>query len=214
MVGRHQGFLQARSYISQLYVRRRRQKCSTLLTTGSGRISIISRQCIDDIATAGTLAHRSSNSVSRCRHSSLFFRGFQAGSLDLARKAEPFQKTNAIVIDIDLIPGQSVTGRYRICVMVVVPSFPAGQQRYPKIVPRIVTRGKAPCTPQMRDGIDHPGYVKSDGCRQNCAPQEPGPSAEREKRNANDGQRNPVIFTEPDIVAVPRQIRSIALECL
>jgi hypothetical protein len=52
----------------------------------------------------------------------------------LARKAESSQETNAIVIDIDLIPGQAVTGRYRICVMVVVPSLPAGHERYPKIV--------------------------------------------------------------------------------
>src|ERR1700734_3953772 len=98
--------------------------------------------------------------------------------------------------------------------MVVVPTFATGHERNPKIVPRVVTRGKAPRTPKMRDGIDHPGNMKSNGRRQNCTPQEPRPSSEREKRNANDSQRNPVILIEPYIIYVSRQIRSILLERL
>jgi hypothetical protein len=46
----------------------------------------------------------------------------------LACEAESFKETYAIVIDIDFIPGKPVTGRYRICMMVVVPSFPAGRR--------------------------------------------------------------------------------------
>jgi len=47
----------------------------------------------------------------------------------MARKAEPFKEANAIVIDIDLIPGQPVTGRDRMCMMVVVPSLSTGHER-------------------------------------------------------------------------------------
>jgi len=65
--------------------------------------------CLGD-CPVGNLAHRSSTSVPGCRHSSLFFRGFQTGRLDMARKAESLKETNAIVIDIDLIPGQPMTG--------------------------------------------------------------------------------------------------------
>jgi hypothetical protein len=64
----------------------------------------------------------------------------QARGLHLARKAELLEEKNPIVIDIDFIPGQPVTGRYGMRMMVVVPSFPARQQRHPEIVSRVVSR--------------------------------------------------------------------------
>jgi hypothetical protein len=45
----------------------------------------------------------------------------------MACKAELLKEQNAIIIDIDFIPGQAVTGRHWISMMVVVPSLSPGQ---------------------------------------------------------------------------------------
>jgi hypothetical protein len=55
-----------------------------------------------------------------------------------------------------------MTGRNWVGMMVVMPSLSTGRQSYPQIVARVVIRGESLFTPQVRDGIDHPGDVESD----------------------------------------------------
>jgi len=71
-------------------------------------------------------------------------RGFQTDSLDMSRKADALKKMDTVIVDINLVPGEPVTGRNRVGMMVVVPSLATGQQGHPQIVARVVAGRETP----------------------------------------------------------------------
>ena len=83
--------------------------------------------------------------------------------LDLARQAKLLQYPDAVVIGIEFVPGQPVPSRYRMRMMVVMPSLTTGQQRNPPAVAGIIPGLKAPGTPQMGCRIDQPCCMQPNG---------------------------------------------------
>src|SRR5450631_2255861 len=63
---------------------------------------------------------------------------------------------NAIPIQIELVPCETVTGRLRFGVVVIMPALPEGQHGDPKAVSRVVVSLESLRPPHMRGGIDEP----------------------------------------------------------
>ena len=58
--------------------------------------------------------------------------------LDVPGQAEPPQRADADPVQVELVPGQAVTRRHRVGVMVVVPPLAEGEERHPPVVGRVV----------------------------------------------------------------------------
>ena len=52
-----------------------------------------------------------------------------------------------MTLEIEFMPGQAMTGRLRMDVMVIVPALTKGQQRYPEIV--LEAAGRNRCLPHI-----------------------------------------------------------------
>src|SRR4051812_40425324 len=108
--------------------------------------------------------------------------------------------------------------------VIVVPALAASEDGDPPVVTRVIAGLEATLTPQMSGRVDQPRSVKAKryaeegspkhhpdssseavaGCRERCA--------ECELQEACDRQRKPVIFAEPDMDGIARQVGGVAAQ--
>src|SRR6516165_7299147 len=94
------------------------------------------------------------------------------GQPDVPGEAEQGESADDPVARVELPPPQTVAGRGRKSVVIVVPSFPQGQDAEEEIVPTVVVGRVGLATPQMTDGVDAPGHVVGQAHPDEAAPQE------------------------------------------
>ena len=97
--------------------------------------------------------------------------GVELGDLHLLGEAELFQQPDAVVVDVDLVPGEAVAGADGVGVVVVVPAFAAGEQGDPPGVAGVVLGLKAARAEHVGGGVDQPGGVQADALTRRKVPQ-------------------------------------------
>ena len=125
------------------------------------------------------------------------------------------EEPDAVVVDVELVPGEAVARADRVGVVVVVPAFAAGEESDPPVVAGVVLGFEAALAPEVGGGVDEPGGVQADGDAKEGSPENHAEGsdevmasgcegcAERNLEEAGDDQGNPVIFAEPDVDAGP-----------
>src|ERR1039458_9375028 len=76
----------------------------------------------------------------------------ELGDLDFLGDAEFFEQPDAVVVGVELIPGEAVAAGGGMGVMVVVPSFAAGEESDPPGVAGVVLGVETAGTVDGRDG--------------------------------------------------------------
>ena len=79
---------------------------------------------------------------------------FLTDKVDVPRQAQELQDSDAIPVDINLVPFQTVFGGSRKRMMVIVPTFAEGQQGHPPTVGRIISRFETSFAPQVSRRIN------------------------------------------------------------
>ena len=79
--------------------------------------------------------------------------------LDRFRQPKKLKCPDTPPVDVDLVPGDSMSRGSWVGMMVIVPALAKGQQRDPPVVLRIITRGEPARAPHVRRGVDQPGGV-------------------------------------------------------
>jgi hypothetical protein len=150
--------------------------------------------------------------------------GVEFGDLDFLGEAYFFEQPDAVVVDVELVPGEAVAGADRVGVVVVVPAFAAGEQGDPPGVARIVLGLEAARADQVGGGVDQPGGVQADDHAQEGSPEHHAEAADdgvaggRERcadgglKQAGDGEREPVVFGEPDVALIAGEVGGVAAE--
>ena len=86
----------------------------------------------------------------------------EPGDLDFFRKTDLGEQPNAVVVDIELVPGEAMTSTDRMGMVVVVPAFASGEKCDPPVVARVVAGLKAALAPEVRGGVDQPCGVQAE----------------------------------------------------
>src|SRR5688572_30393710 len=104
------------------------------------------------------------------------------GDFDVPGEPERLQRADGQPVEVELVPGQAVTGRGRMRVVVVVPPLAEGKQRHPPVVRRIVARREPAGSPDVRRRVHEPGAVQAEGRAEEDAPEHVRDAAEGEER--------------------------------
>jgi len=81
--------------------------------------------------------------------------------LDSLGQTQLAHDPDAVVVEIELVPDEAMTGRNGVRVVIVVPAFAAGKESDPPVVPRVIARSKAPGSPHMGRRVNQPGGMKA-----------------------------------------------------
>ena len=98
--------------------------------------------------------------------------GVEFGDLNSFREADLAEEPDAVVVDVELVPGEAVTGADGVGVVVVVPAFAAGEESDPPVVAGIVLGLEAALAPEVGCRVDEPGGVKADGDAEEGSPED------------------------------------------
>jgi hypothetical protein len=150
--------------------------------------------------------------------------GIVLGDLDALGETDFGEEPDAVVVDVELVPGEAVTGADGMRVVVVVPAFATGEESDPPVVAGVIAGFEAPLAPEVRGGVDEPGGVKAYGDAKERSPENHAEGsddvmtggcegcAESDLDEAADDERNPVIFAEPDVDGILGEVRGVAAE--
>jgi len=105
----------------------------------------------------------------------------QGACFDVPGKAAQAQGGDSVPVGVELVPGQAVAGGLWVGVVVVVPTLTEGEEGYPEAVTGGVGGGEASGAPHVGGGVDEPGGVEAEDGAEEDAPEEIGPTTEREK---------------------------------
>ena len=108
--------------------------------------------------------------------------------------------------DVELVPGEAVTGGDRVGVVVVVPALAEGQERDPPAVARVVARREAAAAPHVGRRVHQPRRVQAEDDAEEDAPEHHRPAADGEQDEAEQRQRDVVIAVEPAVERVGGEI--------
>src|SRR5260370_36326871 len=108
------------------------------------------------------------------------YHGVYLGYANGLRDTQELQDLNVDPGYVEFIPGQSVARRGWMRVVIVMPAFAEGDEGDPPTIARVVACVEAALAPHMRDGVDQPGSVQSEGHANSRAPQH--------ERQAADGE--------------------------
>src|ERR1700679_1541333 len=147
----------------------------------------------------------------------------ELGDLDLFGQADLFEEPDAVVVDVELVPGEAVAGADGVGVVVVVPAFAAGEDGYPPVVAGVVLGLEAALAPEVRCGVDEPGGVEADGDAEEGSPEHHADGSgdgvrwredgsEGELQEAGYDERHVVVLREPDVDGVAGEVGSVAAE--
>src|SRR5947209_3255994 len=104
--------------------------------------------------------------------------------LDGFRQTQELQQTYAPPVDVNLVPGEAVTRRCRMRVMIVVPALAESQERDPPTVGRIIVGGEPASAPHVRSRVDQPCRVQVKDYAKEDAPHQDGPAAQGKEQQA------------------------------
>ncbi len=104
--------------------------------------------------------------------------GVELRDLNFLREAEFLHQPDAVVVDVELVPGEAVAGADGVGVVVVVPAFAAGEDGDPPVVAGVVLGLEAALAPEVRGGVDEPGCVEADGDAEEGSPEQHADSAD------------------------------------
>lgn len=150
--------------------------------------------------------------------------GVEFSDLDLFGETEFAEDPNAVVVDIELVPCETVACADGVGVVVVVPAFATGEHGDPPVVAGVVFGFEAAFAPEVSGGVDQPGGVKADGDAEEGSPEDHAESAddvvacrcecraEGDLKQTSDYQGKVVIFAEPDVNRVLSEVGSVAAE--
>ena len=130
--------------------------------------------------------------------------------LNLFGKTDLLEEPDAVVVDVELVPGEAVTSADGVGVVVVMPAFAAGQQGDPPVVAGVILGFEAAITPEVGGGVDEPGSVQAEGGAEERSPEDHAESAEGtvagaegssdgELSEARDNEWQIVVLREPDV---------------
>ena len=164
----------------------------------------------------------------------MIFRGLHAGGfgvvgielcdLDLFSEADFGEEPDAVVVDVELVPGEAVAGTDGVGVVVVMPAFAAGEDGNPPVVAGVVFGLEATLAPEVRGGVDEPGGVEANGDAEEGSPEEHAESADDvvagagesctddDLEDAGGDQRNVMVLAEPDVDWVAGEVGGVAAE--
>ena len=149
--------------------------------------------------------------------------GIELGDLDFLGKADLREQPDAVVVGVELVPGEAVTGADGMGMVVVVPAFTAGEEGDPPVVAGVIFGLEATLAPEMRCGVNEPGGVQADGDAKEGSPEHHAKGADdamagADRRANGDldkagGDEGEIVeFAEPDVNPVAGKIWSIAAE--
>src|SRR5271170_5843262 len=133
--------------------------------------------------------------------------------MDMGHKSELLEHPNGVPVEVEFVPPQPVSGRDRVGVMIVMPPISETYECHPPIVGRCISGLKAARPPNMRHRVDQPCRMKSHDGAEESAPQYQPEPADSEQRESEDSRWNKVIFRQPDVNLVFRQIGDVAFQC-
>lgn len=146
------------------------------------------------------------------------------GDLDLFGEADFAEEPDAVVIDVELVPGEAVARADGVGVVVVVPAFAAGEDSDPPVVAGVVLGLEAACAPEVGRGVDEPGGVEADGDAEEGSPENHAECAddgvarrgdgcsESDLEHAGDDEWQVVVLAEPDVDGIAGEVGSVAAE--
>jgi len=150
--------------------------------------------------------------------------GVELGDLDFFGEADLGEEPDAVVVGVELVPDEAVTGTDRVGVVVVVPAFATGEQSDPPTVAGVVLGLEAAVTPDVGGGVDQPGGVEADGDAKEGSPENHAECSddavagrgdgctESDLEQTGDDEREVVIFAEPDVDTITGKVRGVATE--
>ena len=94
------------------------------------------------------------------------------GDLDLFGEADLGEEPYAVIIDVELVPGEAVTRADGVGVVVVVPALAAGEESDPPVVAGVILGLEAALAPEVRGGVDEPGGVKAEAGAEEGSPED------------------------------------------
>src|SRR5215469_18361656 len=127
-----------------------------------------------------------------CGSSRYLGRGLQPMLLDIPNQADLAEHPNGVPVEVDFVPAQSVPGRNRMRVVVVVPALAKGKERNQEVVRRVVLRLETSRTPHVGGRIHQPGAMQTDNDAEKHTPQNVLQATEREQRDSKKNLRDPV----------------------
>src|SRR3954462_13172622 len=127
-------------------------------------------------------------------------------------QTKSLEDTDAVIIQINLIPRESMACRDGMSVVVVVPSLAESHHCYPPVVGGIVLGDEATATPHVSGRVHQPSRMQADCHAEEDPPHHIRPAANREQNDTESGQRDPMPRRQPDVNSVTAKIRSIALQ--
>ena len=144
-------------------------------------------------------------------------------NLDFFCEADFFEQPDAVVVDVELVPGEAVTSADGVGVVVVVPAFAAGEDGDPPVVAGVVLGLEAALAPEMSCGVDEPCGMEAKSYAEERSPEEHADgadeamagiegSADGELREAGDDERNVMVFRQPDVDGIAGEVGSVATE--
>src|SRR5207249_2251289 len=131
---------------------------------------------------------------------------------------------DAVVVNVELVPGEAVACADRVGVMVIVPAFAARQKSDPPVVAGVVLGLEAALAPEVGSGVDEPGGVESDGDAQESSPKNHADgaydvvagtseqAADDKLKHAGGDERNPMVFAQPDVNRIFGKVGGVAAE--
>src|SRR2546423_756227 len=88
--------------------------------------------------------------------------GVELGDLDFFREADLGEEPDAVVVDVELVPGEAMARADRMGVVVVVPAFATGKQSDPPGVAGVIFGFEAAAAEHVGGGVDQPGGVQAE----------------------------------------------------
>jgi hypothetical protein len=150
--------------------------------------------------------------------------GVELGDLDFFGEADFAEDPDAVVVDVELVPGEAVAGADGMGVVVVVPAFAAGEKSDPPVIAGVVLSLEAALAPEVGGGVDEPSGVEADGDAEEGSPEDHAHCADDvmagtgngcakdELEDASDDQGNIVVFAEPDVDGVLGEVGGVTAE--
>jgi hypothetical protein len=150
--------------------------------------------------------------------------GIEFGYLNFFGEADFAEDPDAVVVDIELVPGETVTCADWVGVVVVVPALATGEDGDPPVVAGVVLGFKASLAPEVSGGVDQPCGMKADGDAEEGSPEDHAEStydvvacrcegcSEGDLKYAGDDERKVVVLAQPDVDWVLGEVGSIAAQ--
>src|SRR3954453_6237884 len=127
----------------------------------------------------------------------------------MPRQTQLFEGPNAVPVQVELVPLQTMACRNWMGVMIVVPALAKADKGDPEVVRGKVSRGKSSRSPGVSAGIDQPSAVQDNHGPEKHSPKNEWKPSDGEQKYSHNDDRNVMIFRDPNVEFRLRQIRNV-----